>query len=536
MSAPWPDKSRPADLPAALLGDAGDGLDLLLGYQQKFLATTGMHTVIVCEKSRRIGFTWAVAADAVLTAAAEKKAGGMDVLYIGYNLDMAREFVDTAGSWSRLFDKACSASDEILFDDGSDDGIKAFRITFASGFEILALASRPRSLRGRQGYVIVDEAAFHDDLDELIKAAMALLIWGGKVAIISTHDGTDNPFNQLIESIRAGKKPYAVLRVTFDEAIADGLYRRICMVKGEEWTAEKEAAWRAEIVASYGDAADEELHVIPKHKGGTWLPRPLVLARMSDEIPVLRWQVEPGFVDLPDYARQAVALAWCEENLRPVLDRCDRERQSFYGHDYARLRDASIGMPAQLLSDLTLRAACALEMRQVPDEEQKFVVKYVLDRLPRLTRAAIDAGGNGASLAERMRQHFGPQTVIEVKFSTEWYRVNMPPFKAAFEGASILLPRDADWLVDFGQFEVRDGVAQLKRTQARTMGADGNMRHGDAGIAAALCHFASRQDPAEYAYTPALQRDPVLDYEPRPGDEPVWDDDQQVWLFRNGAW
>ena len=28
---------------------------------------------------------------------------------------------------------------------------------------------RPRSLRGKQGYVIVDEAAFHDDLAELLR-------------------------------------------------------------------------------------------------------------------------------------------------------------------------------------------------------------------------------------------------------------------------------------------------------------------------------------------------------------------------------
>ena len=489
---------QPTEIPVELRGP-----DLLLDYQKRFLETTAMHTVVVCEKSRRIGFTWAVAADAVLTAGAEKRAGGMDVLYLGYNLDMAREFIDTCGAWARLFDKAASAIAEFLFDDGSDDGVQAFRVNFASGFEIVALASRPRSLRGRQGYVILDEAAFHDDLEEVIKAAMALLIWGGKVAIISTHDGTDNPFNQLIEACRAKQKPYAVLRVTFDDALDDGLYRRICLVKGEEWTPEKQDAWRADIVASYGDAADEELHVKPKAKGGTWLPRELVLARMSPDIPVLRFECPKGFVDLPDFARHAVAMAWCKEHLDPLIAKLDPTRQSFYGQDYARLRDASVGWPAQLMSDLTLRTAFVFEMRNTPDEEQKLIVRYVLDRLPRFTRGAIDAGGNGASLAERMRQLFGPDRIIEVKFSTEWYRVNMPPMKAAFEGASFLLPKDADILVDFGQLEMRDGVSQLKRRGARTTSEDGNQRHGDAAIAAALCHFASRQDPSEYDYTSA---------------------------------
>ncbi|SMH62544.1 hypothetical protein [Azospirillum agricola] len=492
----------PAEIPS-LGHNGGPPMDLLLAYQKHLLETTALFPVVVVEKSRRIGYTWAIAADAVLTSAAGKAAKGMDTLYIGYNLDMAREFIDTCGAWARLFDKACSAMSEELFDDGSDDGIKAFRISFASGFEIVALASRPRSLRGRQGYVIIDEAAFHDDLDELLKAAMALLIWGGKVAVISTHNGTAHPFNQLIDACRAGKKPYPVLRVTFDDALKDGLFRRICLVKGDDWSQEAEDAWAAGIYASYGDAADEELRVIPKNKGGTWLPRDLVVARMSAEIPVLRWECEPGFVDLPDYARTAVALAWCEEHLKPLLDRLDPTRQSVYGHDYARLRDASVGWPAQIMSDLTLRTAFVFELRNVPDEEQKLIVRYVLDRMPRLVKAAIDAGGNGASLAERMRQLFGPDRVEEVKFSTEWYRVNMPPFKAALEGAAMLLAKDADILVDFGQFEMRDGVAQLKRHQARTTGTDGYKRHGDAGIAAVLAHYASRLPAQSYGYEPA---------------------------------
>jgi phage FluMu gp28-like protein len=44
-----------------------------------------------------------------------------------------------------------------------------------------------------QGKVLIDEAAFHDDLDELLKAAMALTMWGSHVVVISTHDGAENP-------------------------------------------------------------------------------------------------------------------------------------------------------------------------------------------------------------------------------------------------------------------------------------------------------------------------------------------------------
>ena len=119
---------------------------------------------------------------------------------------------------------------------------------FASGFEIVALASRPRSLRGRQGFVIIDEAAFHDDLKELMKAALALLIWGGKVLVISTHNGEDNYYNTLVKEARSGDKGYGYVRFDFDDALKDGLYQRVCLRTGETWSIEAEAAWRAGMV------------------------------------------------------------------------------------------------------------------------------------------------------------------------------------------------------------------------------------------------------------------------------------------------
>jgi phage FluMu gp28-like protein len=199
---------------------SGKGLpDILMPSQKKLLQATATNQLVVSDKSRRIGFTWAVGADAVLTSSARKGQGGMDTLYLGYNLDMAREFIDTCAMWARAFNHAAGEVEEFVFPDGPDKDIAAFRIRFASGFEIVALSSRPRSLRGRQGYVILDEFAFHDDRAGLLKAAIALLIWGGKVLVISTHHGEDNEFNQLIQEIRAKKRPGAVVRCTFDQVL-----------------------------------------------------------------------------------------------------------------------------------------------------------------------------------------------------------------------------------------------------------------------------------------------------------------------------
>ncbi len=179
---------------------------VLLPYQQEWINDTS--PLKIEEKSRRTGLTWAEAADDVLIAAAEKAAGGQNVYYIGYNQDMAIEFIEACAMWARAFNYAASEVDEGLWDDGDDDKhIKTYTIRFPeSKHRIVALSSRPANLRGKQGVVVIDEAAFHEQLGELLKAAMALLIWGGKVRVISTHNGTDNPFNELIQDIRAGKR------------------------------------------------------------------------------------------------------------------------------------------------------------------------------------------------------------------------------------------------------------------------------------------------------------------------------------------
>lgn len=490
----------PTEIPKDLVDASGDRVDLLIGYQKRLLETTAICRVVVVEKSRRIGYTWAIAADASLVAATDKAGGGMDVLYIGYNLDMAREFIDVCGAWSRLFDRACTEISEFMFEDGEPDkAIKAFRITFASGHEIVALASRPRSLRGRQGYVIIDEAAFHDDLDELVKAALALLIWGGKVVIISTHDGIDNPFNKLIEDCRAGKRPFEVLRITFDDALADGLFKRICLVKGEEWTAEKEAAFKAEIVAFYGDGADEELFCAPRTMGGSYIPRPLIERQMRRGVPVLRYAVPPSFVDLPETETKRIVLEWCEANLKPHLDQLDKRLMHYFAQDFGRSGDLSVMWPLALGQDLVRRTPFVVELRNVPFEEQKLITNYIIQRLPRFMVGAFDAGGNGASHAEAARRKYGADRIHEIKLTAEFYRIWMPKFKAGFEMERFELPADADIRVDLQAIAMENGVAKVP-ANAHSKGADGGQRHGDAGIAGFLAWFCSEQprSPIEF--------------------------------------
>ncbi|EMB7756636.1 hypothetical protein VAG57_005359, partial [Serratia marcescens] len=154
---------------------------VLMPYQQRWVADTSPLKVI--EKSRRTGITWAEASDDVLTAASSAPAGGMNVYYIAYNQDMTVEYIQACAMWARAFNYAASEIEEGFWEEDEDDKhIKTYTIKFPdSGFRVVALSSRPSNLRGRQGIIVIDEAAFHEQLDELLKAALAMLIWGGKV-------------------------------------------------------------------------------------------------------------------------------------------------------------------------------------------------------------------------------------------------------------------------------------------------------------------------------------------------------------------
>jgi len=293
-----------------------DDQELLLKYQRDWIGDTSQ--LKIAEKSRRTGLTWAEAADAALTAAAKKSAGGTNHFYVGSNKEMAVEFIDASAMWAKAYNKAASEiREEVLEDEGKD--ILTYNIYFASGFKIQALSSRPSNMRGRQGNVTIDEAAFHDQLAEVLKAALALAMWGSKVRLISTHNGWENPFNELIQDSRSGKKDYVVHRVTLDDAVRQGLYKRICQVTGKAWSAEAEADWVAKLLRNTKTREDalEEYYCIPKQGGGAYLSRALIESRMTPA-PVLRFEASAEFNALPEYKRAAAVADWINEHLKPL--------------------------------------------------------------------------------------------------------------------------------------------------------------------------------------------------------------------------
>ncbi|MCB1621878.1 MAG: hypothetical protein KDI44_14210 [Thiothrix sp.] len=461
----------------------------LLPYQQAWVDDRS--PLKVSEKSRRTGLTWAEAADDVLIAASARSAGGMNVYYIGYNQDMAIEYIGACAGWAQAFNHAAGQIEEGLWtEDEADRHIKTYTIRFpGSAFRIVALSSRPANLRGKQGVVVIDEAGFHDQLEELLKAALALLIWGGRVRVISTHNGEANPFNELVKEVRSGKRRGSVQRITFREAVAQGLYRRVCLRLGKPWTATGEQAWMDEVYAFYGEAAAEELDVIPKAGTGAYFSRLLLEQCQRPGIPVLRYAKSAEWVTDP--ARIEQARLWLLDVLKPVLDNLAGKRCAL-GQDFGRDGDLSVIWVLQDAGAGHWHTAFIVELRRIPFDVQQLILFYVIDGLPLFHKGKLDARGNGQSHAEAAVQRYGAARMEAVMLSAGWYGQHFPPYKAAYEDQALTVPVSEDIIADHRRVILKRGVPGMD--DRRDKGSDGQYRHGDSAVAGVLAYSAARDD------------------------------------------
>lgn len=478
----------------AILAGEFDADQVLLPYQKRWISDKSQ--LKLAEKSRRTGLTWAEAADAALNGSMSVSARGCDTFYVGTTKDMAREFIDACAMWAKAYDWAASdIGEEVLADEDKD--ILVYVIQFASGFKIKALSSNPSNLRGMQGNVIIDEAAFQNDLAACLKAALALTMWGSNVRLISTHNGIENLFNTLITDSRAGKKRYSVHRIDIETAINEGLYRRICQVTKKTWSPEAEAEWLDNLLRDTATQEDarEEYYCEPKNGGGAYIARSLRERAATGTGPVLRFTGSPEFNALSEGLRRLDMQEWLESVVRPELEKLPQNLRHCLGEDFARNGDLTVFAPVTVNDDTTRTVPFLVELSNVPFKQQEQALFYICDRLPNRDGIKLDARGNGQYLAEQAAERYGEE-VEQVQLSVPYYRENMPRFKAAFEDRELITPKHEDIITDLGAIQIYRGVPGID--DSRTVGTDGRKRHGDAAIAIFLGYLASREDHRRY--------------------------------------
>jgi phage FluMu gp28-like protein len=475
---------------------------VLMRHQVEWLKVKA--SIKVAPKGRRTGITFCEALDDTIKASSRKSAGGDNVFYIGDTKEKGLEFVGYCAKFARVMAQAqgqgVSGIEEFLFEDQDENGntrhITSYRIRFSSGFQITALSSRPANIRGLQGKVVIDEAAFHPDVQGVLDAATALLIWGGEIVIISSHNGKSNPFNLLIKDIESGRygEDAAVYTVTFDDAVSNGLYERVCLMKGWKATAEGKQKWYAKIRNAYGvrkAAMREELDAIPRDGNGVCVPGVWIERSMTEERPILRLTLGDDFVQKSVRERQSFAQDWIKRYLQPELDKLDKKLRHSFGMDFARHRDFSEITPMAIETNLMRKVPFIIELHNVPTRQQEQILWAMLDGLPPGFTGAMDATGSGETLAEYTADKYGHTRIAQIKLNRTWYGNWMPKFIDLFEDGMIDLPMDDNIAQDIRAIEEIDGVPMVAAIRKEDVKDPDLMRHGDSAIALCLANFAA---------------------------------------------
>lgn len=462
----------------------------------------------VAEKGRRTGITYAEALGDTILAAKSREAGGDNVFYVGDTKEKGLEFIGYCARFARVIAQAqaqgVSAIEEFLFDDqnpetGETRKITTYRIRFASGFQIWALSSRPANIRGLQGKVVIDEAGHHDDAEGVLDAATALLIWGGVIRIIGTHNGKASAFYRLIQDIKAGlygdATEAAVFRATFDDAVANGLYERVCLMRG--WTPSEDGKrqWYNRIRRAYGPRKAqmaEELDAIPRDGGALCLPMIWVERAMREARPVLRVACDDDFNGWEPDERKAWMEEWIGRKLLPLLDDLDPKPEYVAGMDYARYRHFSVLVPLAILQNLRRKAPFMVEMQNCPKAQQLQILLAVCDALPNFRGVAIDATGPGQGIAEDAADDLGAASVHQVDLNRPWYGKWMVAMVDQFAADFYDLPADIDFLNDFRAVEMIQGVPMVAKKERKDFKDPDLARHGDGAVALCLAEFAAQ--------------------------------------------
>ena len=486
---------------------------VLLPYQARMWRDR--RQVVITEKARRTGGSWTLAGKA-----AEHAANDLgNVWYQSYDLDMTEMWIEKCAAWARRLHRAQIVAASLrkrrqtdhgvviplTLPDGSEIRATKFTIRFGNGRRVEALSSAARALRSKGDpgdLLIFDEAAFvgpglspekrEAHWNAVLQAMMAIPLWGGRIEMISTHNGDMSGFNQLVEATKRGETGYGLRRVDLDRAIRDGLARVIYEERSRldpegDWVyrgEESDVAFRASAYAPYralpAEAAAEELGCIPQASMGRYFERWLVDACMAPA-PIRAWRADARKAE---GARHAALRAWLRREVGPLLERLDPDDQHVFGFDFGRERNPSVLAVVALGRPMATRFL--VEMRGTPHSDQQMAIKWIASKLPRFRGGRLDATGIGDAVAEAVAEKFG--NVHKEKLTRTWWSEEAPRYKGLLEDRAIRIPRSDDVMADHRAVERMGGVPGLP---------DGSSdRHGDSVVALMLACQQARQPGA----------------------------------------
>jgi phage FluMu gp28-like protein len=436
-----------------------------LPYQAAWLKDKSLFKVF--EKSRRIGGTYVQSFEDVDDLINMERLPA--VYFSSADLSAAAEYIRYAAKWAKVYNVVGKSKDIQVIE---EDGIKTFVVELINGKRIHALSSNPKAFRSKGGKLVLDEFAFHDNPEDMWKAARPIVTWGYPVRILSTHNGVNSKFNRFIKDIKRGKLKWGLHTVTIHRAVEDGLVDKIM---GRKTTEAERLAWLEEARGSCGDEA-------------TWLQE--FCCQPTDENSA--------------FLTYELIFAIEREGLHADLSKCIGDL--YLGYDVARRGHGSVIYVLERLGHILYeRKRINMEKRTFAEQKQEL---FPLLALPNMRRACIDETGLGMQIAEEAQQAFGKFKVEAVNFGGSNVKSELAyGLYTEIEDRTLLLERDE---------KARESLHSVKKIVTNA----GNIRfdaaateqtgHGDYFWALALARHACRTGKTG---------DPQVDSRPRGGED-----------------
>jgi phage FluMu gp28-like protein len=408
-------KTRPHYVPAEFAGKckvfpARDAL--LIEPQAKWVRDNSRLKAM--EKSRQIGISWATAYRNVREQS--KVETKLDSWVSSRDDLQARLFLEDCKSFAGLLNLGAQDLGEKVID---DSGHSAYVLAFANGVRTHSMSSNPDAQAGKRGSRTLDEFALHPDPRKLYSIAYPGITWGGNMEIISTHRGTANFFNQLIQEIKhkGNPKGFSLHTITLQDALDAGfLYKLQCKLPLEDERQGMDEADYFNFIKA--GCPDEE----------TFAQEYMCIASDDASAFLTYEQI--------DACKYKAGEKWD----LTIAELAASQHDLYLGGDIGRVNDLTVFWIVQAVAGLR-PTVHIVDLQNTPFDTQEARL-YELLALPRLRRACIDNTGIGRQLVERAQKRFGTYRVEAVNFSMAVKEELAYPLRAGFEDRSVRIPDD----------------------------------------------------------------------------------------------
>ena len=361
-------------------GEVGDSTPTLQWWDHQRRWLEDGSRLRVCCKARQIGMSTVVATEALHSA-----VYGETTVVVSASQRQASELLRKA---ALLLPLVTAAADGVVqIDKQSSEAIE-----LSTGGRVVSLPATAATVQGYSGHVVIDEAAWIPDVDELWMAIVPTISTHGKyrLSVVSTPGPRAGMFHRLWHN---GDDAWSRHRVNIYEAQAGGAPHDIEALRA---AVADEATWRAAYECQFVD----ESHAL--------LPYDLLLARVDD---TLSYHL----------------------NVKTLSEAGDL----YAGYDVGRKHDLSVLVVIERLNE-GCRWRGAVELRQSPFDEQFELLASVL-KTPSLRRLEIDQSGLGMQLAEHLVRDY-PSTVEPITMTAPVKESLASRILASFQRGDISIP------------------------------------------------------------------------------------------------